>query len=232
MRVSYCDSVCDLLNVDGTLKATGPDSLCAQMIMVAQCRIHRGLVGAASLPFGPISPESPSTTVTKPDRGHAVDEPIAIGFVPPPTPNFLPTFLAPSPPKTRDSLSLQPQIKTPHSPRNIIRVELPPPLLTPFPHHPRPLDIKLPRAQEPQQVLVREPVVPGPRVDPFVRGAGRDQVLRFQDRAELGEGLLLCCIAADWPEGSARDHADFAPRESLQVTGVTGKGISGGRHGV
>jgi hypothetical protein len=45
-------------------------------------------------------------------------------------------------------------------------------------------------------VLVREPIITGPRVDPFVRRVGRDQVLGFEQGSELGQCLLLCCVAA------------------------------------
>lgn len=97
--------------------------------------------------------------------------------------------------RAKSTPTSHPHSESPDSPRNIIRMELAPPLFTTLPHHPRPLDIKLPRPQKPQQVLVREPVVPGPRVDPFVRRVRRNQVLGFQNGAKLGEGLLLRCVA-------------------------------------
>jgi hypothetical protein len=84
-----------------------------------------------------------------------------------------------------------------NSPSNIIRAKLPPPLLTSLPHDPRTLDIKLSRPQEPQQMLVGESVVSRSRGNPLVRRVRRDQVLRFQERAELSEGLLLCGITVN-----------------------------------
>lgn len=82
-----------------------------------------------------------------------------------------------------------------HSPRNVIRTKLSPPLFTSLPHHPRPLHIKLSRPQKPQQVLVGESIISGSRSDPFVRRVGWDQVLGFENSTELGERLLLCLVA-------------------------------------
>jgi hypothetical protein len=84
-----------------------------------------------------------------------------------------------------------------NSPGNVIRSELPPPLLTSLPHDPRTFNIKLSRPQEPQQMLVRESVVSRSWSNPLVRRVRRDQVLRFEERAELGKGLLLCGITVN-----------------------------------